>query len=105
MPQWMKRPNLASRHHFILASCCSLVSVGAAARAAWAAPKPRPTARNSLLFMRLVTLLSFSFLRGRLRTQSGAVDRYDGVGMLLARLGRPVEISHLGDRRLGRVVV
>src|ERR1700720_539535 len=31
MPQWMKRPNLASRHHFILASCCSLVSAGAAA--------------------------------------------------------------------------
>src|SRR6266849_6346493 len=29
MPQWMKRPNLASRHHFILASCCSLVSAGA----------------------------------------------------------------------------
>ena len=27
----MKRPNLASRHHFILASCCSLVSAGAAA--------------------------------------------------------------------------
>src|SRR5229473_6703862 len=31
MPQWMKRPNLASRHHFILASCFSLVSVGEAA--------------------------------------------------------------------------
>jgi hypothetical protein len=27
----MKRPNLASRHHYILASCCSLVSAGAAA--------------------------------------------------------------------------
>src|SRR5438309_1514442 len=69
------------------------------ARTARAAPKPRPAARNSRLFMRF----ALSFLR--LRPQSGAVDRYNGVGMLLARLGRPVHISHLGDRRLGRVVV
>src|SRR5260370_16513133 len=53
---------------------------------------------------RLVTLL-FCSLRRRFRPQSSAVDRYDGVGMLLVRLGRPVHISHLADRRLPRLVL
>src|SRR4051812_40944393 len=31
MPQWMNRPNLACRHHFMRRSCCSGVSPGAVA--------------------------------------------------------------------------
>jgi len=52
----------------------------------------------------VVTILFYS-LRRRFRAQSGGVDGYDGVGMLLARLDRSVNISHLGDGRLRRVMV
>src|ERR1041385_4691324 len=56
MPQWMNMPNLASRHHFMRASCWAFVSAGLGGSAAqatrgrptnWAAPAPRSAASRT----------------------------------------------------------
>src|ERR1700685_1509537 len=67
----------------------------------------RSPARNSLLLMRLVALLysSIHCVAGFERSPALLIATTVWVGMPLARLGRPVDISHLGDRRLRCVLV